>query len=117
MAPKRVAAANKPVVPTLVPRAAHRNVGKRIMLILKIIILASLIKLLIATNNPLLCTSVYVSFGFIFGLLLGNPFVYVLIAAAISFGLAFAYFWLLNRFEDSGMFWVILVVGLLIGIV
>ncbi|MDT8389321.1 MAG: hypothetical protein RRC34_02310 [Lentisphaeria bacterium] len=87
------------------------------MFILKIVFLASLIKLLIATNNPLLCAGIYVSLGFVFGLLLGNPLVYVLIATAISFGLAFLYFWLLDRFEDSAIFWVILIAGLLIGIV
>lgn len=87
------------------------------MLILKAVFLASLVKLLIATNKPLLCASIYVSLGFIFGLLLERPFAYVLLSTAISFVLALLYFWLLDRFEDSGMFWVILIVGLLIGIV
>lgn len=87
------------------------------MIVLKAIFLASLVKLLIATNRPVLCAGIYVSLGFVFGLLLGRPFAYVLIGSAISFALALAYFWLLDRFEDSGLFWVILVVGLLIGIV
>jgi hypothetical protein len=48
---------------------------------------------------------------------LQRPIAYVFIGSAISFALALAYFWLLDRFEDSGLFWVILIVGLLIGVV
>jgi hypothetical protein len=33
------------------------------------------------------------------------------------FGLAFLYFWLLDRFEETGWFYVILIAGLAIGLV
>jgi hypothetical protein len=87
------------------------------MIILKVVVLAALVRVLIITNRPLLCAGIYVSISFVFSLLSGSSFVYLLIASAISFGLAFLYFWLLDRFEESVMFWVILVVGLLVGVV
>jgi hypothetical protein len=42
----------------------------------------------------------------------------LLLATAVSFALASLYFWLLDRFEDSTvLFWVIAIVGLVIGFV
>ena len=87
------------------------------MFLLKALFIASLVKLLLKTNKPVLCAGIYVVLGFILGLMFGRPFIYVVIGSAVSFGLAFIYFWLLNRFEDSGLFWGILVLGLFIGLV
>jgi len=88
------------------------------IIIAKIFILIGLVRLLIATSKPLLCATIYASAGFIFGLLVGVPFLQMLIASIVGFGLATLYFWLLNRFEDNHvLWWIILIVGLLIGLV
>jgi len=47
----------------------------------------------------------------------GVPFLAVLIGSAIGFGLAFLYFWLLDRFRETGVFWIVLILGLVIGLV
>ena len=79
--------------------------------------LVGLIRLLTATNRPLLCTVIYTVASVMFSLMFGRPFLYILIATPIAFGLAFLYFWLLDRFEGTGWFFVVLVVGLAIGLV
>ncbi|MDP6525443.1 MAG: hypothetical protein QGH15_14590 [Kiritimatiellia bacterium] len=86
-------------------------------IIIKVMVLVALIKILLATENPVLCAGIYAGARFIFAMLFTNPFFEALIGSAIAFGLACLYFWLLDRFKDSGMFWVVLVVGLVIGLV
>lgn len=87
------------------------------LFLLKALFIASLVRLLLKTNQPAWCAIVYVVLSTILGLMFGRTLLFALIAAPISFVLAFAYFWLLNKFEESGLFWIILVGGLLIGLV
>jgi hypothetical protein len=85
---------------------------------IKVIILIGLIKLLVETNKPILCASIYAAVVLIFSMCFSVALIPVLIATGISFVLALIYFWLLNYFVDSILiFWVILVLGLLIGLV
>jgi len=86
-------------------------------MIVKILVLVGLIKLLLVTEKPMLCAGIYTGVAFLFSLLVGKPFLAVLIGSAIGFGLALLYFWLLNRFRDTGIFWVVLILGLVIGLV
>ena len=86
-------------------------------MILKIIILVALIRLLIVTDKPILCSGIYTGVGFFFGLVMGNPFWAVLIASAIGFALASLYFWLLCRVQSGALWWFILIGGLAIGLV
>jgi hypothetical protein len=87
-------------------------------MILKALVLAALIKVLITTGKPFLCAGIYAGVGFIASLLMGANFLVLLLATAVSFALASLYFWLLDRFEDSTvLFWVIAIVGLVIGFV
>lgn len=86
-------------------------------MIVKILMLVGLIKLLLVTEKPMLCAGIYAGVAFLFSLLVGNPFLAVLIGSTIGFGLALLYFWLLNRFRDTGIFWVVLILGLVIGLV
>lgn len=83
----------------------------------KIILLVGLLKLLDVSNNPFLCSGIYTSFIFVFGILSGNLFVPVLISSLIAFVLSSLYFLLLDRFQDSGLYWIILICGLGIGLV
>ncbi len=87
------------------------------MFFVKIVFVVLLIRLLLHTNKPVLCAGIYAVLSFISGLLFGGAFYQVAIGSVISFGLAFIYFWLLDRFEESWGFWVVLFVGLLIGLV
>jgi 4-amino-4-deoxy-L-arabinose transferase-like glycosyltransferase len=87
-------------------------------MIIKGLILAALIRLLIATDKPFLCSGLYASMVFVLGLVGGSKFVIVVISAGIAFGLASLYFWLLDRVEAGTIWWwVIALVGLAIGLV
>ena len=77
----------------------------------KIFVLAALIRLLLATDKPLVCAVIYalVAFG------LGLAF-YDLDAAAMSGGIslvaATAYFWLLDKFDEGALlWWVVAILG------
>lgn len=85
---------------------------------IKVIILIGLIKLLVETNKPFLCAIIYAAITLIFSMCFSAAIIPVLIATGIGFVLSLIYFWLLNYFVDSLLiFWVILVLGLLIGLV
>jgi hypothetical protein len=87
-------------------------------MILKILLLIGLIKLLIASQQPLLCSGIYAGVVLLFGLVNSAPFGTLMLVVAISFALASIYFWLLNRFGDNlVLFWVIAVAGIAIGFV
>ena len=100
---------------TPIRAAAQLNVIKNKMI--KIVILLGLLQLLRVTGKPILCSSIYAVLIFIFGLLFGGPFTDVLLFTAIGFILSTVYFYLLDMFSDSGFYWLILIVGLLIGLI
>lgn len=85
-------------------------------MLLKAFLLIAFIKVLQATHKPALCAGFYAGIALAFLLLFSQddlPMLAVLVAGAIIFGAAFLYFWLLDKFEDSGLWYVILVVGML----
>ena len=84
---------------------------------LKIILLVALVRLLVATDKPLLCSGIYTAVVLLFGLIAGAPILALLIGGIIAFALSSLYFWLLYRVGTGILFWVILVGGLAIGIV
>ena len=87
-------------------------------MIVKVLILAALVKLLLATNKPFLCSGIYAAVSFIFPLMTGKGFLVAIITGTVAFVLASIWFWLLNRFEDRpGVFWCIVVLGILLGFV
>jgi len=87
-------------------------------MIIKVIALAALIKLLIATDKPILCSSIYTFVVFALGLLevmVGNaPFLGLLIVTIICFGLSSLYFWLLYKIGEGGLWWIVFSFGLVI---
>ena len=87
------------------------------LIIVKVLILVALIKLLLATDKPGVCAGVYAGVGVLFGLMLGVPFNRVLLGGGIGFALALVYFWLLARTEGSGVFWLVAIGGIFIGLV
>jgi hypothetical protein len=86
------------------------------MMIVRILLLVGLIRLLIETNKPFLCSGIYATIVTAFALI-GGAGIGAVVAGGLAFVLSSAYFWLVDRFEDSILFWIIMVVGLLIGMV
>ena len=88
------------------------------VLFIKVILLAALIRLLIATDKPFLCSGIYAGIALIFGLAFGSSVTGALISAAVGFALASLYFWLLHRLDyGSALWWVVAIVGIVIGLV
>ena len=83
----------------------------------KMIFLLGLLKLLAMSGKPFLCSGLYAGFILVFKLLAGSTFDAVIIPTVIGFALSTVYFLLLNYFHESWLYWLILVVGLLIGLV
>ncbi len=81
-------------------------------MIFKILLIVGLIKLLIEIDQPFLCSGIYAIGAFTLGSLFGNPVLSVAVASLIAFALASLYFWLLSKFPDGILWWVILIVGL-----
>jgi len=88
---------------------------------IKIIIIAALIKLLVVTDKPLLCAGLYTSVVFALSAvsMMGGrcSLLALLVATVISFVLSTLYFFLLSRFSEGILFWVIAIVGIFIGLI
>jgi hypothetical protein len=69
---------------------------------------------LVSTGGPQLATGVFTVGKVAIALLLGNGLSAALLIALIVGAISFGYFWLLNRFEGSGVWWALLVLGVLL---
>lgn len=85
--------------------------------VFKAIILTGLIKLLLATEKPVLCAGIYAIGVGLLMLGFGVPFGVTYLRVAAAFCLAWLYFAGLNATEGTKLFWLILVGGLFIGLV
>ncbi|MCB1036784.1 MAG: hypothetical protein KDD47_23360 [Acidobacteria bacterium] len=83
----------------------------------KIIVLVGIVRLLIETGKPFLCAGIYAAVGAGLAVLAAVPFPQIAQTAAVSFVLAAIFFWVLDRFEGSFLWWVVFVAGLAIGLV
>ena len=86
-------------------------------LLIKALVLAALIKLLMATEKPSLCAGIYAAGVLLLMIGFGVPFGGQYVRVPLAFGLAWLYFAGLNATEGTYLFWVILIVGLMIGMV
>ncbi len=87
-------------------------------MIFKIILIVALIRLLVVTDKPFLCSGIYTTVVFFFSLWSQAPFLSKLIVVAIIMATSSLYFWLLSYFKDNIiLFWIISVVGLSIGLI
>ena len=86
---------------------------------IRCLLLVGLIRLLIATDKPFLCSGIYAAGNFILGLAIGHSFLGVLLGTGIGFVLASVYFWLLDRLDGSSqvLWWVVAIGGFAIGFV
>lgn len=74
-------------------------------MIFNLIILFGLVKLLLLTQKPFLCSGIYAVITLALSLLFENQLMPSLTVAVLSFALASLYFWILNRLEGSGIIW------------
>lgn len=81
----------------------------------RILILLGLVALLKKTGNVALCAGIYAAVLFVFGLIINGNFLGALLAAMIGGVLSFIYFWLLQKTEETFAWWIVLIVGFLIG--
>jgi hypothetical protein len=73
--------------------------------------LVAWVKALSAWGRPFLCAIFYTAPFILYSLITGQPFVMVAIGGAIGLCYNSLYFWLLDYFEESFWYWIILVVG------
>ena len=89
-------------------------------IVVNIIILIGLIKLLEATNKPLVCAIVYTIVVGLFAIILyfGSLTIAGLaIILGLKFLLAFIYFWLLQKLDGTFFWWIVMLGGFFIGFV
>lgn len=75
-----------------------------------LILLIGFIKISLHYNNPLALAAIYTIATSVFSAVFGVEFDVLIISATITFGLMWLFFWLLDRYEDSGVWWVIAIV-------
>ncbi|MDI6711975.1 MAG: hypothetical protein QMD96_01920 [Anaerosomatales bacterium] len=69
---------------------------------------------LASAGGPKLAAGVFTAGKVAIALLLGSGLGAGLLIALVVGALSFGYFWLLNRFEGSGVWWILLVFGVLL---
>jgi len=81
-------------------------------MIIKFFLLAILLRTLVTVRKPFLLAGLYTGFLLILSFFTGlaGPFE-LLFAAAVLMGSASLFFWLLDHFEGTFWFWVVLVIG------
>jgi len=91
------------------------------MIIFQILALVVIIRVLISTGKPLWCALSYAAFVAVVGLLSGKRLVLsearlepILVTSALAFAASGIYFWLLKRFNESFLWWPILIAGFLL---
>jgi len=75
------------------------------VLLIKVFLLVAMVRLLIATEKPLLCAGIYAACAIPLGATFGNDIMDVALIAVITFAGVFIYFWILNRLGSSSIGW------------
>jgi len=78
------------------------------------VILAACVKLLIVTGSPALSAGLLTVAKVSFALMVNGPAPWLLLMVAIVAPLSFGYFWLLYRFEDTLLWWPVLIGGVVL---
>ena len=80
----------------------------------RLVMLVMLVQVLIHTSKPLFCASLYTLITFLVALVFYHVFWTAVLIALATFMLAWLYFWLLERFDESLFFWAIMLSGMAI---
>jgi hypothetical protein len=83
-----------------------------VALLIKVFLLAAMIRLLIVIEKPLLCAGIYAACAFSVGAMFRDDITRVAFIAGITFAGAFVYFWILDRLGSSSIVWWVLAVGI-----
>lgn len=75
-----------------------------------LILLIAFIKISIYYNNPLVLAGIYTVITTLLSAMFEVEIAALLISAIITFGLMWLFFWLLDRYEDSNIWWGIVIV-------
>jgi hypothetical protein len=78
------------------------------------LLLAALIKLNLSIEKPMVPAVMFTVGAAVLGLLKSQSLLAVAIGAPIDFGLSFLFFWLLKRTEGEGMWWVVVIGGVVL---
>lgn len=81
-------------------------------MIFRVILLVALTRLLVMTNKPLLCMGLYAAAVVVFGFFVGASISAIAASGGISIVVFGLYFWLLNRFNNGLLYWLIFVLGI-----
>lgn len=76
---------------------------------LSVILLIGFIKVSLHYNNPIALAAVYTAATTVISAMFGTEFAVLFISATITFGLMWLFFWLLDRYEESGTWWAVAV--------
>lgn len=74
------------------------------------LLLIGFIKVSLHYNNPLLLAGLYTVATTLISSMLGVEFAVLFISATITFGLMWLFFLLLDRYEDSSLWWAVVMV-------
>ena len=74
------------------------------------ILLIAFIKVSLHYNNPVALAAIYTVATTLISAMLGVEITVLFISATITFGLMWLFFWLLDRYEESGVWWAIAII-------
>lgn len=77
---------------------------------ISLFLLVAFVKISIHYNNPLVLAGLYTILATLFSAAFGVELATLAVAAMVTFGLTWLFFWLLDRYEDSGVWWGIMIV-------
>ncbi len=77
---------------------------------ISLILLIAFIKVSLHYNNPLFLAVLYTVATTLISVMFGVEFDVLFISATITFGLMWLFFWLLERYEDSSLWWAVVMV-------
>lgn len=81
------------------------NLAPSGMLLIKFLVLTVLVRVLLVSESPLLCSILYALVRFVHTLTFSDPFLMALGFAGIAFALAWIYFALLQHVESGSLVW------------
>lgn len=77
---------------------------------ISLLLLAAFVKVSIHYNNPLVLAGLYTVIATLSSAMFGVEPVLLLVSAALTFCVTWLFFWLLDRYEDSAVWWGLVVV-------
>ncbi len=81
-------------------------------ILIKVALIVILVRLLISTDKPLLCSVFYTIAIAAVDFLFQYSTKLLLVSVGASFVISFLYFWLLNKFHSGILYWLIFLLGI-----